>query len=282
MSAIILGLLAETSLHPGSESSGGVVDLPVAREATTSYPVLISSGLKGAIRDAYETECRRRAIENKADLIFGARDGAGGISLTDGRLLLLPVRSLNSNYRWVTCPYILERWQRDLQLAGFKQEFLLPQLKRLKEAQAIALGSENLHLEELSFTVSQDEKTIEIVTEEIKPLVLHPAVKDRLVNQLVIVSDDDFKYFAATGLPVNARNVLDKKKKTSNNLWYEEIIPADSLFYTMLLPRWGKEELLTKLLGIFDDHPYLQVGGNETIGQGWCALSCWKGGRANG
>ncbi|OPX87185.1 type III-B CRISPR module RAMP protein Cmr4 [Pelotomaculum sp. PtaB.Bin117] len=279
MSAIILGLLAETSLHPGSESSGGVVDLPVAREATTSYPVLISSGLKGAMRDAYETECRRRAIEDKTDLIFGAPDGAGGISLTDGRLLLLPVRSLNTNYRWVTCPYVLERFQRDLQLAGFKQEFGLPQLKK---AQAIAVGSKNLYLEELSFAVSQDEKTIEIVAEAIKPLVLHQAVQKRLVNQLVIVSDDDFKYFAGSGLPVNARNVLDKKRKTSTNLWYEEIIPADSLFYTLLLPRLGKEALLPELLGMFDDHPYLQIGGNETIGQGWCAVSCWKGGQANG
>ena len=278
MNAIILGLLAETSLHPGSESSGGVVDLPVAREATTSYPVLVSSGLKGAIRDAYEAKCKQKGIKGKADLLFGTPDGAGGISLTDGRLLLLPVRSLNTNYRWVTCPYILERLQRDLQLAGLKREFPIPQLK---EAEAATISGQNIYLEELSFTVSQDENAITLLADVIKPLILHQAVQERLLNQLTIISDDDFKHLASFGLPVNARNILDKDTKTSKNLWYEEVIPADSLFYSMLLPRWGKEALLLELLGIFDDHPYLQVGGNETVGQGWCALSCWKGGQAD-
>lgn len=279
MNSVMLGLLAETSLHPGTEASGGVVDLPVAREATTSYPVLVSSGLKGALRDAYESYCSEKSIEHKLNQIFGAPDGAGGISITDGRLLLLPVRSLNTNYRWVTCPYILERLMRDLRLAGLNGEFSIPQLGK---AHALASTAENKHifLEELSFKINQDEEGINMLTDVIKPLILHQTVKDRLSNQLVIVNDDDFKHFADYGFPVNARNRLNNNK-ISENLWYEEIIPADSLFYTILLPRWGKKELLAELLEIFTEHPYLQIGGNETIGQGWCALSGWEGGEAS-
>jgi len=274
MSSMILGLLAETSLHPGTESSGGVVDLPVAREAITSYPVLMSSGLKGALRDAYENYCADKSIQDKSNQVFGAPDGAGGISVTDGRLLLLPVRSLTSNYRWVTCPYILERLQRDLHMAGFGQDFAIPPIEK---EQAIAGAEGRIYLEELSFTVSKDEETINMLANAIKPLVFHQAVQDRLVNQLIIINDDDFKHFAESGLPVIARNVLDKEKKTSKNLWYEEIIPADSLFYAILLPRWGKETMLSELLSVFADRPYLQIGGNETIGQGWCVISCWEG-----
>jgi len=36
MKNIVLGLLAETSLHPGSGQTADVIDLPVAREAATS------------------------------------------------------------------------------------------------------------------------------------------------------------------------------------------------------------------------------------------------------
>ena len=52
MRAAMLGLLAETSIHPGAGRSMGVVDLPVAREASTHYPVLVGSSLKGALTQA--------------------------------------------------------------------------------------------------------------------------------------------------------------------------------------------------------------------------------------
>ena len=45
MNTAILGLLAETPVHPGSGRSMGVVDLPVAREAATDFPLLVGSGL---------------------------------------------------------------------------------------------------------------------------------------------------------------------------------------------------------------------------------------------
>jgi CRISPR/Cas system CMR subunit Cmr4 (Cas7 group RAMP superfamily) len=42
----MLGLLAETPVHPGAGRSLGVVDLPVAREEATSYPVIVGSSLR--------------------------------------------------------------------------------------------------------------------------------------------------------------------------------------------------------------------------------------------
>ena len=46
MNTAILGLLAETSIHAGTGRGMGVVDLPVAREAATDYPVIVGSRLK--------------------------------------------------------------------------------------------------------------------------------------------------------------------------------------------------------------------------------------------
>ena len=37
--------------------------------------------------------------------------------MTDARLLAFPVRSLKGVFAWVTCPAVLERFHRDLQLA---------------------------------------------------------------------------------------------------------------------------------------------------------------------
>ena len=46
MNNAIIGMLAETCLHPGSGQTAGVIDLPVA-EKNNYYPVIPGSGLKG-------------------------------------------------------------------------------------------------------------------------------------------------------------------------------------------------------------------------------------------
>ncbi len=263
----LLGLLAETSLHPGVGQVIGAVDLPVAREKPTDYPVIVGSSLKGALRDRAEQVW---GIEDeRIKRIFGEQDNAGAIAVTDARLLLLPVRSLSGHFKWVTCPYLLERYHRDLKLAGMLADFPLPQPGN---GQAVMNQNQGqLFLEELSFDVVVANLTT--VVEAISPLIRHASVRERLLGGLVIVNDDEFAYFARYGLSVNARNVLDNGTKTSANLWYEESIPPDSLFYALLFNRSKKEVVLDELKRIFIDRPYFQVGGNETVGQGWCAIS---------
>ena len=94
------------------------------------------------------------------------------------------------------------------------------------------------------------------------------------------IEPKDFTWFARYGLAVQARNVLDLDKKTSKNLWYEETIPADALFYTLLAER--ADGTIDKVTDLFKDRAYLQVGGNETVGMGWFAvtLADEKGGAA--
>jgi CRISPR-associated protein Cmr4 len=267
MKSVILGLLAETNLHPGVGQVVGAVDLPVAREKTTGYPVIVGSSLKGALRDRAEQVW---GIEDtKVKRIFGEQDNAGTVAVTDARLLLLPLRSLSGHYKWVTCPYLLERYQRDLKLAGRVRDF---PLHRPENGQAVmSQGQGRLFLEELSFDVVVADLTP--VVEAIIPLIRHTSVQERLTGGLVVVSDDEFVYFARYGLVVNARNVLDDNSKTSKNLWYEETLPPDSLFYAMLFARSGQDDSLDNLAEVFQARPYLQVGGNETVGQGWCAIS---------
>ena len=75
---------------------------------------------------------------------------------------------------------------------------------------------------------------------------------------------------------MNARNALDPDRKTSENLWYEETLPADSVFYALLAER-QQRDALRRVAGLFDGHAYLQVGGNETVGMGWLAVTFLPG-----
>jgi CRISPR-associated protein Cmr4 len=114
--------------------------------------------------------------------------------------------------------------------------------------------------------------------EEIGNLIVHQQTRARLEDQLIVVHNDDFQWFASYGLPVNARNKLDSNKK-SENLWYEESLAPDTLLYSMLFER--KENALDDIKGMFNNsnnsRPYLQLGGNETVGMGWFAVSILGG-----
>ena len=114
----LLGLLAETSIHAGAGQMAGVIDLPIQREAHTAWPVVYGSAVKGAMRTLAE--------EQKAPwltAVFGpetsnASEHAGALLVGDARLLLLPVRSLTSHFKWVTCPALLRRLRADLERLG--------------------------------------------------------------------------------------------------------------------------------------------------------------------
>ncbi|WP_048602203.1 type III-B CRISPR module RAMP protein Cmr4 [Rubeoparvulum massiliense] len=271
MNGLMIGLLAETSIHAGSGQTAGVVDLPVAREAVTDYPVIVGSSLKGALRDKAE----QQKMESK-DEVFGMPDFAGAVAVTDGRLLLLPVRSLTGHFRWVTCPYILRRWQRDIQMMGSSSRFFIPDPQ--DDEAYVAIEEESLFLEEFSFRAIQKKSEIQAIASELGKLIQHESVRDNLVQSLTIVHDDMFRYFAKYGLSVQARNQLDAETKESKNLWYEETLPPDTLLYTLILPRLNEKEQLARIKKMFAHDLYVRVGGNETIGQGWCITSIMEGG----
>lgn len=266
MQGHIVGMLAETSIHAGTGRSQSVIDLPVAREETTRYPMIPGSSLKGSLKDKANQE--RPEI---VDRVFGKSDAAGRIGITDARLLLLPVRSLSGHYRWVTCPYLLERLQRDFALARREMPVFT---FSIQSGQALmAQDQQMLFLEELSYTVVQDTEMMKQIAEVIFPLIPHDSVRRRLEQQLVVISDEDFAHFAQFGLPIRARNQLNDKTKESENLWYEETLPPDTLLYLMLIARHGNEDTLQQIKTCLQMQPYFQAGGNETLGQGWFLTS---------
>ncbi len=272
MTSALFGMLAETAVHPGTDSSTGLIDLPVAREAATGYPLLPSSSLKGALKNKAEKHLPKDEVEH----LFGEPDNAGSIAVTDARLLLLPVRSLTTHYVWVTCPYILNRLCRDLKLVG---KTVSLSVEMPPENKVFAHQAGKLFLEELTFQAEARPDLIAGIAEIISPLIFHESVRNSLINQLVIVSDDRMNYFATYCLSVRARNKLDPIKKTSASLWYEETLPPDTVMYFATLQLPNSQEGVAKLESLFATDPYLQAGGNETMGQGWFVISKFEGGK---
>ena len=262
MRTAMLGLLAETPVHPGAGRGMGVVDLPVAREAATDYPVIVGSSLKGALRD------KAAATDADADRHFGKPDHAGDLLVADGRLLLLPVRSLTGAFRWVTCSHLIERYCRDLARVGLTPR---PEVPHVERGSVHAAGDGSLFLEERQFAIG-GEPGGELV-KSISPLVLHEETQRRLDTRIAVLDDNDFAWFVRYGLSIQARNVLaDDGSKRSRNLWYEETLPPDTIMYAIVVGR--SDEALRTMDALFPEHdPYLQAGGNETVGQGWFAVS---------
>jgi CRISPR-associated protein Cmr4 len=289
----LLGMLAETPLHPGTGTATGVVDLPVQREVHTNYPIIVGSSLKGAMRE----KAARGADDDIVNTIFGpANDGApthaGAISISDARLLAFPVRALEAVCVWVTCPKIVDRLRRDMGLLNLTPN--LPKLEDIGKDKAYVASDfpadKRLVLEEIYLGLDKN-KTADIATlaNIISGFIpsgdTHSHLTDILKKHLVVISDADFSHLVQTCTQVSARIVLDDKK-SSKNLWYEESIPPDTIFYTMIMadkPRNGNKTIIdaADVLKQFKDYVcgYLQVGGNETVGMGWCALAYYTGPR---
>jgi CRISPR-associated protein Cmr4 len=272
MSHAILGLLAETFIHPGSGQNEGVIDLPVAREAATYYPFIAGSSLKGALLDKDRSERDGDEAETKAirKLVFGEPNQAGQLLVGDARILLLPTRSLSGVYRWATCPLVLERVQRDFQRAGMGD--VPSALPKVETGAYLGAGTagEKIFLEERELRCQGAVAGEWIAV--LGKLIAHTETRNRLTHQLVVLDNEAFAWFARYGLPVQARNVLDSDTKESKNLWYEETLPPDTVLYAVLAQRRTSDDALGHVLKLVKHCPYLQSGGNETVGQGWFAV----------
>lgn len=283
MKTAILGLHAETSIHAGAGSTLDVIDLPIQREAHTNWPCVFGSAVKGALRAAARQGEQTKEKTEQSNLVFGLENAgteayAGALLVGDARLLLLPVRSLTSHFKWITCPAVLQRFKRDAERMGKQLNFVVPTIAG--EMQALAASASEVFLEEYHFTVTAHD-----VSGIIAALASVSGVADfdkALEKQLMILSDDDFRYLVKHAVPVTPHIALDSETKSVKGgaLWYEETLPPETLLYVCLAANDARkkdahvsaEAVLKTVQDMFASKPYLQLGGNETVGMGWCRV----------
>lgn len=282
MNSTIMGLFAQTSLAAGTGQNLGVIDLPIMREAPTGYPVVFGSALKGAMRAKTESSEDTKPLANE---IFGDDDKggskyAGALVVGDAKLLLLPVRSMTTHFKWVTCPYLIDRFKRDLQMCSKPCGFGSVSIEEFDAAVVPNDGNEGaLYLEE--FAIKCEKTDLSKLIEAISALMGED--KSRLSRQLTVVSDDMFNHLSQFATPVNAHIAIDSATKIVKNgaLWYEETLPPETLLYSVLLSNGSRksesnglnlpDKVMERTKAIFHDS-YIQIGGNETVGMGWCKV----------
>ena len=257
--ASIIYLHAITPVHSGTGSVADVIDLPVAREKATGYPMIPSSSLKGVLRS--ETS------EEKRGALFGDKDSAGSLCLTDMRILCLPVRSYYGTFAWVTSPFSLTRLYRDAKAMGCTAKFLAVPIVGntdilLTETSALEKDSK-VYLDDLDFTAKTDTTTKLIARSFAEDIFKDDT--DTFVSRFAIVSDNLFSFLCETGTEVAARIKLNEDTKTApaGGLWYEESVPAESIFYGMALQNSGEEVSFPTVI---------QIGGDSSVGRGLCRL----------
>jgi len=272
MKQTILGLKAQTSIHAGTGQNNGVIDLPIQREVHTGYPCVFGSAVKGAFRA--HAEVRRKDLNMDINKVFGAEnaESASSISMTDARLLLLPVRSLTGHFKLVTCPAILKRLKSDMQMMGMQANW---DDVNVNSQQVLGNGKGDIFLEEFKFTFTKEvPKAIikALLTFEAQDEEENDKKKEALKEQLIIMNDNDFSWFAKNATAITPHIAIDNDSKTVKGgaLWYEESLPSETLMYTMLM---GNDAEVDAVTGMFSgDTPFIQIGGNETVGMGWCKV----------
>lgn len=296
-------LTVETPLHAGSGTDLGVVDLPIQRERHTGFPKFEGSGLKGGIREAFETnhaEIKVNSQEVKISdkdvisLVFGPENGddhGSAIGFTDARLLLFPVKSMKGVFAWITCPKVLGRFITDLSLANVQGIPKLPEENTVPDDCKLLFEGNKVILEEYTFEVKMDEKCSKFAHWLSKNVIPKGQIfnywTQKLQKDLVILSDDDFKDFVNLSTEVITRVKINNETGTvqTGALFTEEYLPSETILYSLILTspifvgkdknkkvfakNNGKnEEDLVMEYFIKGLPPVIQLGGNSTIGKG--------------
>lgn len=278
-----------SALHCGTGQSVGVVDLPIARARATKLPIVPGSSLRGVLRQ--EISIRDPRLET---LLFGPRtikdnssSFAGALSVGDAHLLILPVRALAGIVCYVTSPFILRRYARDLVAVGL-QAPALPGPIRAQQAmiphRSVNRVDKMLVLEDLDL-VGQTDAAAEKWAETIAAL-LHPAdatAQSDFIERFAILSDDILSHLSETATELRTRISIDQDTGTVKQgaLWFEEHLPAEASLWGIYALSDSNEpgqrrvatDLATALTQAFPLHSVLlQIGGQAGVGRGLVRL----------
>lgn len=285
-------LYVETSLHAGSGSDLGIVDLPIQREKHTDFPKIESSSLKGSIREVFEEILKTEEDKVAIKLVFGPENGdehAGALGFTDARILLFPVRSMRGVFAWITCPAILNRFYSDFSLCEINGPSIPDGYNKVTNSSDLIVREDKIVLEEYTFTVTKDEKCAQLAKWLSENVFKEENYwKKKMAKDIVILSDDDFRDFVELSTEVIARTKINNETGTveTGALFYEEYLPPETVLYSLALAspifvadegkkgnfksNGDQEKEAEAIIKFFENNlpSIIQIGGNATIGKG--------------
>jgi CRISPR-associated protein Cmr4 len=267
-------ITALTNLHVGNgDTNYSVIDKQVQRDIVTNMPVIYSSSLKGAIREyiTHIDKCEQAEKGNHSDehtkslcqVIFGSepvekeKSIQGKYVFYEAKLLSLPVRTNKHPFMRATSKRVLKEF--------------------VKSCENFSINC-GLTLEDIEAMQIQEDGNIIVENQEWK--YGKPSGIEKLNSLIgencILLKDEHFEEIA-NELPFVARNYLENGK--SENLWYEEIVPRESIFYFFIQQptniKKEHEEKVKEHFATFDAYlkdTQLFIGANTTIGYGLCNI----------
>jgi CRISPR-associated protein Cmr4 len=233
-------LYAVAPVHMGAGSAVGVIDNPIQRERHTQHPSFAGSGIKGAVRHAFEQ------LGGQKDFVlrlFGPESGAselhaGAVSFGDAQLLAFPVRSLRGGFVYATCPLALARAQRLMQLMGIEADWSVPAISDgdcLLSNKELLSSGERLHLEVFEYRAKVHEGLsklgADLASKALPQDEAYTFFRGKLGSDLVVLSYTDFGYFSQNATLVEPHVCIDPDTGTAKGtgLFYTENLPPESL-----------------------------------------------------
>lgn len=283
MKTSMLFFHALTPLHTSTGQSVDVIDLPVAREKVTNWPLIPGSSIKGVLRDACPEDDQKHHYRAFGPDTDHASDAAGNLLFADARLLCFPVRSFAGVFAWVTCPSALQRLGRDCSAGGIAAPWTFASPQDWAFESAVTCNPSHLIVDLQNSQQQQkiviEEYDLNVVANNVDELAgciagkVFPDQKWQglFKQRFAVIHDDMFTILTETATEVAARIRLDEKTKTvaKGALWYEEAVPAEAIFYCPLMnaERKDGDDLIADYIAGQKLSP-VQIGGNASVGRG--------------
>jgi len=245
----IYKLRALTNLQAGRGANNySVIDNLVQRDATSNLPTINGSSIKGAVREYFSSKWE----DEKVNILFGSEDKERSqINFLPADLIAIPVRSNKRAYYLATCPSILKRLSEKYKTMGITVDFgnILDQTVGDGAPVLLSGSTKNLVVEDYENCLESKDGL------ECK-LIGSP-------DEIMLFSENDFKDICGDlHLPVIARN------KVGENLWYEQVVPRESL---MLTPIFHTSENYKSFEDeLLPEGKIIHIGANATVGYGFC------------
>ncbi|MBS7007938.1 type III-B CRISPR module RAMP protein Cmr4 [Anaerostipes sp.] len=263
MKAAVYLLKCLTNMHVGNgEESYNIIDNEVEKDVVTGNPAIYSSGVKGSILQYFKTQ--KSINKNTIEFIFGNEYGGtevkeGNFKFLEAQMLARPMRVSDGDvsFAMVTTNEILQSFAEHLETFGFNKDELVT-LKTDVEGERFIVGKES-KIKEIEGYSAEESHDMPVLSSELG-----------LRTNLAVTSASNFRNI---DLPVLARNCLKNGK--SKNLWYEQIVPHESLFYLTVLYPDDSEYFETFNSAI--DGKIVQFGGNASIGYGYTKVLRLRG-----
>lgn len=244
MNAYIVQLQCITNMHVGNgDVNYNIIDNEVEKDPVTNYPVINASGVKGALREYCEAKYKEQ--KETIDKIFGKKEkgdsSPGQVKILGAEMVAIPARaSMGDN------PFYLISTERAIARVN--------ELSNLFINRDLTSGIQSL-----------EDHSVEIEGYAPKKSTSWKASEDAADKDIYIMNSREFEMI---DLPVLARNQLDNG--ISKNLWYEEVVPHDSIF---IFPVISEDSDLLEDLAAYIDDQVIQFGGNASIGYGLCKVA---------